>query len=282
MMRRLTRLRGLLPSSLAAWTALVTVFVLGPLVAVLLVSLTRHDYMSFPDTGLTLRWYRALLDRPDLAQAAWQSTWLALAASGLALAMGLPAAWALSRRQAPWVALLRTGLMTPLFVPMVLSGLAILSVYADMGWSDRPSRLLVAHTALTLPYAIRTLSASIAALDPGQLLAARNLGASPWASFMRVALPQLRPGMIAAGAFAFIVSFDNVGLSLFLAGPGANTLPVSLFTYASYNNDPTVAAASVAMVLASLLVVLLVERLVGIRRLARGDGSASFPSRSSA
>lgn len=268
------------PGGLAAWTALVLLFVLGPLAAVLLVSLTRHDYMSFPDTGLTLRWYRALAGRPDLLHAAWQSLWLAAASSTLALAMGLPAAWALSRRRDRWAATLRTGLMTPLFVPMVLSGLAILSVYADLGWSDRASRLLVAHTVLTLPYAVRTLGASIAALDPSQALAARNLGAGPWAGFVHVTLPQLRPGLFAAGAFAFIVSFDNVGLSLFLAGPGSSTLPVALFTYASYNNDPTVAAASIIMVLASLLAVVAVERVTGLQRLLRGGGSSISSLRS--
>jgi len=272
--------RGRRPGGLAVWTALVLLFVLGPLAAVLLVSLTRHDYMSFPDTGLTLRWYRALAGRPDLLHAAWQSLWLAAASSSLALAMGLPAAWALSRRQDRWAALLRTGLMTPLFVPMVLSGLAILSVYADLGWSDRASRLLVAHTVLTLPYAVRTLGASIATLDPSQALAARNLGAGPWAGFVHVTLPQLRPGLFAAGAFAFIVSFDNVGLSLFLAGPGSSTLPVTLFTYASYNNDPTVAAVSVIMVLASLLAVVAVERATGLQRLMRGGGSSISSSRS--
>lgn len=268
------------PGGLAVWTMLVLLFVLGPLAAVLLVSLTRHDYMSFPDTGLTLRWYRALSERPDLLHAAWQSLWLAAASSALALGMGLPAAWALSRRRDRWAAVLRTGLMTPLFVPMVLSGLAILSVYAEMGWSDRSSRLLVAHTVLTLPYAVRTLGASIAALDPGQTLAARNLGAGPWAGFVHVTLPQLRPGLFAAGAFAFIVSFDNVGLSLFLAGPGTSTLPVTLFTYASYNNDPTVAAVSVVMVLASLLAVVAVERATGFQRLMRGGGSSISSYRS--
>lgn len=269
-----------IPSGLGAWTALVLLFVLGPLAAVLLVSLTRHDYMSFPDTGLTLRWYRALPERTDLLHAAWQSLWLAAASSTLALAMGLPAAWALSRSQGRLAAMLRTGLMTPLFVPMVMSGLAILSVYADLGWADRSSRLLVAHTALTLPYAVRTLGASIAALDPSQALAARNLGAGPWAGFVHVTLPQLRPGLFAAGMFAFIVSFDNVGLSLFLAGPGSSTLPVTLFTYASYNNDPTVAAVSIIMVLVSLLVVVAVERATGLQRLMRGSASSISPLRS--
>lgn len=265
---------------LAAWTALTMLFVLGPLVAVLLVSLTRHDYMSFPDTGLTLRWYRKLAERPDLLHAAWQSLWLAASSSVLAVGMGLPAAWALSRRQERWAAMLRTGLMTPLFVPMVLSGLAILSVYADLGWTDRSTRLLVAHAALTLPYAVRTLGASIAALDPSLALAARNLGAGPWAGFVHVTLPQLRPGLAAAGAFAFIVSFDNVGLSLFLAGPGSSTLPVTLFTYASYNNDPTVAAVSMIMVLASLLAVVALERMAGLQRLMRGGGPSFSTLRS--
>lgn len=257
-------------AALAMWTWMVVVLVLGPLVAVLLVSLTRHDYMSFPDTGLSLRWYRAALQRPELMESAWQSLWLASAAAFAAIAMGLPATWSLKRQTGRWAGLVRNMLMTPLFVPMVLGGLALLSAYTNWGWSNRGLRLFLAHACLTLPYAVRTLSASIDKLDPAQALAARNLGAGPWKAFLLVTLPQLGPGLWAAGLFAFIVSFDNVGLSLFLAGPGATTLPVALFARASYDSDPTVAAVSVAMVLASVLAVMLLERVLGLQRLMRG------------
>ena len=265
MMRR-ARLSALV---LPAWTSIVAVFVLGPLFMVLVVSLTTHDYLSLPDEGLSLRWYASLLERRDFGAAALRSLWLAAGSSSIALVLGLAASIALIRNDLPATRMLRTLLMTPLFVPMVLSGLAILSVYSTYGWSDQMSRLFVAHTALTLPYVIRTLSASLASIDVRQELAARNLGAGPWQTFFRVTLPQLGPGLFAGGLFAFIVSFDNVGLSLFLAGPGSSTLPVELFSYASFNSDPVVAAVSVTMVVLSIGTVIVVERLLGLEKLMR-------------
>lgn len=259
-----------LPTLGACWTGLVLLFMLGPFVAVILVSLTTRDYLSLPDQGFTLKWYAALAAQPELARAAAQSLALAGASALAAVALGLPAAWGLAASRARWAGATRTLLMTPLFIPMILSGLAILAMSGAVGWTDRASRLWGAHVALTLPYVVRTLGASLAALDHAQLRAARNLGAAPLAAFWHVVLPQLRPGMAAAFVFAFIVSFDNVGMSLFLTGPGISTLPVSLYTYATYNNDPMVAAASVLMVLVSLLAVVLIERMIGVARLVRG------------
>ncbi len=254
---------------LVLWTALVTLFILGPLVMVLLVSLTPRDYVSLPEGGPSLRWYAAMLARPEFVDAALNSLWLALAAAGSALALGLAAALGIAGRDFAGRGLLLGVLMSPLFVPLILSALAILAVFSSWGWTHQPSRLFVAHTALTLPYVVRTLVASLAALDRRQLLAARNLGAGPWRCFLRVTLPQLGPGLFAAGLFAFIVSFDDVGLSLFLTGTGFSTLPVQLFSYASYNSDPTIAAMSVTMVALSFAAVILVERGFGLQRLMR-------------
>lgn len=254
---------------LSVWTGAVVLFILGPLAMVLLVSLTTRDYVSLPDEGLSLRWYANMLNHGEFVAAALHSLWLALGTAVAAVVLGLAAALGLARSQFRFRNFLRTALMAPLFVPMVLSGLAILTVYAQLGWSHQGSRLFVAHTALTLPYVVRTLTASLAGFDRGQELAARNLGAGPWIAFRLVTLPQLGPGLFAGALFAFIVSFDNVGLSLFLAGTDFSTLPVQLFSYASYNNDPVIAAVSVTMILLSIIVVMLVEKVFGLQRLMR-------------
>jgi len=236
---------------------------------VLAVSLTPHDVLSWPDSGLSMRWYARMLERPAFVEAALNSLMLAAGSAAAAVVLGLAAAWGLDRSDSRLAMAVRNGLMSPLFVPMILSGLAILVAYTHVGWTHQASRLLAAHTALTLPYALRTLSASLQAFDRRQELAARNLGASRWQTLWYITLPQLAPGLFAAGVFAFIVSFDNVGLSLFLTGPSFSTLPVELFSYASYNSDPVVAAVSVTMVLLSIAVVLLVERVFGLGKLMR-------------
>lgn len=255
--------------ALVIWAWAVTAFILGPLLLVLLVSLTPLDYISFPRHTLSLRWYQQVLQRPELLGAALNSLWLALGSMAAAIVLGLPAALSLVRYRFAGREVATGVLMSPLFLPLILSALAILAVYSTWGWANQPSRLFVAHVALTLPYVIRTLMASLAAFDARQELAARNLGASRWQAFIWVTLPQLKPGLFAAAVFAFIVSFDDVGLSLFLTGTGYMTLPVQLFSYASYNSDPTVAAISVVMVGISFLAVVAVERSLGLEKLMR-------------
>lgn len=254
---------------LLLWAAGVTVFILGPLAMVLWVSLTPLDYISFPTHAFSLRWYREALQRPELLAAILTSLWLALAAMCAAMVLGLPAAMAVTRYRFAGRELVLAVLLSPLFLPLILSALAILAVYSTWGWSHQPTRILAAHIALTLPYVLRTLVASLAAFDRHQELAARNLGAGRMQAFWWVTLPQIRPGLFAAAVFAFIVSFDDVGLSLFLTGAGSMTLPVQLFSYASYNSDPTVAAISVLMVALSFIAVMTVERCVGLERMMR-------------
>ncbi|WP_036593118.1 ABC transporter permease [Ottowia thiooxydans] len=254
---------------LRSWTVGVVLFVLGPLVLILAVSLTPKDVLSWPSGEISLRWYARMLERPAFVQSAWNSLVLALGSSAAAVALGLLAALGLDRSPGRFAKGLLNGLMSPLFVPMILSGLAILIAYTQMGWTHQASRLWVAHTALTLPYALRTISASLQSFDRRQELAAQNLGAGQFRTLLYVTLPQLGPGLFAAGLFAFIVSFDNVGLSLFLTGPSFSTLPVELFSYASYNSDPVIAAVSITMVLLSVAAVLLVERVFGLARFMR-------------
>lgn len=255
---------------LKAWTVAVVIFVVAPLVFVGLVSLTPLGHVSLPTTGLSLQWYRKLAANRDLLEAGVNSLLLALGAAATALVLGTTAAVASVRWRFALLQPLRFFATAPLLVPMVMSGLAILIVSSQTGLQNPALRTYVAHGALTLPYVFRTVSASLAGFDPNQELAARNLGAGPVQAFLLVTLPQLTPGMMAGGLFAFIVSFDNVGMSIFLTGAQFKTLPVELFTYASYSNDPMVAAASMAMITVSILGIAAVERFFGIQRLVRG------------
>lgn len=267
--RAVSRRNTLDPTRLLApvWTGLVLLFVLAPFFCLIAVSLTPLDYISLPTGGLSLRWYRALADHPGFLQAGLDSLGVALGAAASALVMGTMAALAIVRYRFPGREFVRVLMLSPLIVPMVMSGLGILVFFSNRGWTDPATRLLVAHCVLTLPYVVRTVSASLASFDLNQELAARNMGASSGKAFLLVAVPQLAPGLLAGAIFAFVVSFDNVGLSIFLTGPQFTTLPVSLFIYATVDNTPVSAALSVVLVAISIVVVAALQRLAGLNRL---------------
>lgn len=255
---------------LAAWTVVTGLFVTLPLVFVLAVSLTPNAYVSLPTDGISFRWYAKIAEHPEFLRSTVNSLLLALGASVAALVMGVSVAVATVRYRFALREPVRLTMASPLFIPMVMSGLAILMASSATGWSDPAMRLFIGHAALTLPYVVRAVSASLAGFDPNQELAARNLGAGPIKAFLLITLPQLGPGVLAGAVFAFIVSFDNVGLSIFLTGATYRTLPVELFAYATNENDPMTAAISVVMILVSLIAVALLERVFGLQKLMGG------------
>lgn len=257
-------------SWLAAWTAAAVFFLLAPLACVVLVSLTPKDYISFPTDGISWKWYAAILSHPGFLQSARNSIGLAFAASATSLLIGVAVSVAMVRYRFKFRGIVQLMTMSPLFIPMVMSGLAILIFTKQLGWDSQIGRIFAGHVVLTLPYVVRTVSASLTGFDPNQELAARNLGASPLKAFLLVTVPQLGPGLFAGTIFAFIVSFDNVGLSIFLTGSQFNTLPVELYSYASYNNDPTSAAVSVLMIVFSIAAIAALEYFFGLQRLMRG------------
>ena len=159
-----------------------------------------------------------------------------------------------------------------------MSGLAILIFFSTYNLGGPAVRLFVAHVALTVPYIIRMVATSMAGFDWNQEMVARNLGASPLRAFIEIVLPQIMPGVIAGGLFALIVSFDDVGISIFLIGASYTTLPVELFAFATYDLTPMVAAAAVAMILFSALSVLAIEWWFGVQRMLSGRADAARPA----
>lgn len=256
-------------SWLTAWTTLVVLFIVAPLVFVLLVSLTPLNHISLPTSSLSLRWYERLTQNTELVIALRNSLVLAIAAAATAVVLGTSAAVASERWRFALLQPLRLFAMSPLFIPTILGGLSLLVFSSQVGLRDQMARNYIAHAALTLPYVFRTVTASLASFDPNQELAARNLGANPLRAFLLVTLPQLGPGVAAGALFAFIVSFDNVGTSIFLTGAQFQTLPVALFNYASYSNDPMVSAASVVMIAVSIIAIAILERFFGLQQIMR-------------
>ncbi|MCC7426003.1 MAG: ABC transporter permease [Alphaproteobacteria bacterium] len=248
----------------------VALFILAPIIVVVVASFSDTPSPEFPPRGLSLRWYAHALAETAFTDSAINSLWLASLATLIATPIALAAAYAIVRIPFPGRDGLQTFLLAPLVVPSIVIGLAVLLAFSGLGVRDVGLRLVGAHVLITFPYMVRTIIASLARIDAVTEEAALTLGASPLRAFWHVTLPLLRPGLIAGMVFAFIVSFDNVSLSLFLASAHTNTLPLAILNYAEYNFDPSVAAVSTMLIAASLAAALLLERLVGLRRVVGG------------
>lgn len=239
-------------------------FMLAPLLIVTVLSFTSSDYLMFPPPGFSLRWYAALAANGPILQALRSSLVLAAVVTAVALLAGFPAALAVARRQAP--AFVAGALSLPLLLPTLVIGLGLLVVLQPLGLLATWPGLALGHLMVVLPFVVRLLAASFSARPPELEDAAATLGAGPWRAFLLVTVPLAATGVIAAGTLSFLLSFDETVISLFLVGPRLTTLPVTLFHYAESRVDPLLAALAVALIAFALVVVLAVDRLVGVTR----------------
>jgi len=241
-------------------------FLLAPLIVVLPISFSGDAYMMFPPTSWSAKWYGAIFADAKMMAAFRTSLLLATVVTVLSLLIALPAAFVLVRIKPPGSALLASLFTAPLLLPTIVLGLAILIVFAAYGLLSTFPGLVVAHLVVTLPYAVRVLSTALATLPIAAEEAAATLGASPLTVFWRVTLPMMRPGLVGATALCFLVSFDEVVLSLFLTGPRLSTLPVEMYHHVEQRADPLVASLSVLLVVLTLAVVLVVDWTAGLAR----------------
>lgn len=251
---------------LRAWVALVLGFLLLPVVVVALASLSSTSYLTVPPKGVTLRWFGAVLGDREYVQAVGVSLVLALVATLGSLTAGVAASYALIRRRVHGGALVSALLNAPLIFPGVVVGVALLQFYALVRMNGTFVGLALAHMVITVPYVVRAVMASLQGIDPEIESAARVLGASGPAAFLTVTLPLIRPGIAAGALFSFIVSFDNVPVSIFLLGAGQMTLPVKIFTAIEYGVDPSVAAISTMLIVVTGLALAGAERWIGFHR----------------
>jgi len=245
--------------------ALLYLFLLAPIVVVLVVSFDNRPYLSFPPQSWSLDSYRQVLQNQSFLKAFHVSLVVGAIAALLSLAAGVGVALAL-RRPARGRDAVQALFMSPLLVPNIVLGVALLLVLSSLGLLDSYLGLVLAHVGITLPYVVRTVSLSLKSVDARCEEAALTLGAPPRVVFWRVTLPLIRPGVIAGGVIAFLISFDEAVISLFVTGTRTSTLPVEVYRYIEYRTDPQVAALSALLIAVSVVVVLLVERLLGLRR----------------
>jgi len=257
---------------LAAWvfTLAAAVFLLAPLVVVMGVSVSENQFIAFPPEGFTLRWYKAVLGDARYLSAAWVSLRLALIVTVLALVVGGAAAIALHRRTLPGSEVLATLFLSPLILPTIIFAIGMLmfwsAVFGPVGFAT----LVLGHLLVCLPYVVRTTLAVLAESDPFLEEAARTMGAGRLQRLWRVVLPQCRPGLAAGAFFAFNISFDEAVLSLFLRRPGLTTLPVQIYGQMEFSPDPSVAAVSSIMIFITVALLVVIDRVLGIRRFSTG------------
>lgn len=238
-----------------------------PALIVIASSVSRTRFLTFPPQGFTLDWYgRAFRSQAFMGSLAL-STELAVAATLLALAIGTPAAYAIDRHRFRGRDLFHAFVMSPMIVPLVVLAIGLLQLVTWLGFGQAFLRLLVGHVVITLPYVVRTMTASLALFDRALEEAAMNLRATPWQVVRRVTLPILLPGLLSAAVFCFVTSFGNITVSVFLARGNQVTLPVQIFTYVEHSYDPILAAVSTLVVVVTLIVIFLVERTVGLERM---------------
>lgn len=258
-----------LAAVIAVLAALALVVLVGPVLVVVVTSFSTSAALRFPPPGLTLRWYGELFDpaRSQVIQAAaLNSVVVALLAAALATALATAAALAIARNPARWARFADGAFMLPLIMPGIAFGLAALMFASWFGFRPSLPLLAVTHAIVITPYVLRTTAAAAAGLDPAWLDASSVLGASPWMTFYRVVLPSIRSGVLAGAFLAFVSSLDNVPVSLFLGSAQTDMLPIRMWGMMENSLDVRVAAISGLLVGFSFIVLLLMDRVVGLTR----------------
>jgi putative spermidine/putrescine transport system permease protein len=243
-------------TSLRIAVALILAATIAPVAVVVVLSFSSAGYLTFPPPAFGVRWYREYLGSRDWLAATWLSVEVAVAVVVVSTALGVLAAVGLARLPAA-ARMLATGLiLSPLIVPVIVVAIALYYAFARFGLVGTPFGLVLAHTCLAVPFVVTSVGASLARLDSRLEMAALGLGATPFGAFRQVTLPLILPGVLAGALFAFIASFDELVVALFLSGANAVTLPRRMWEDLRYALDPTIAAVStltIAMTVAPLL-----------------------------
>jgi putative spermidine/putrescine transport system permease protein len=246
---------------------LMAIVVLAPVVVVIWMSFTPTATFALPLTDFSLRWYREALSYPGFVDAFALSAELAALAAVITIALCFPAAYGLVRYRLRGGGALKAFFTAPLLVSAVVFGIAMLQFVNQLGLYNRLAGLVLAHVVLVVPFAIRSLEVTIRAVPEELEWAAMILGRSRAGTLIRITLPLCTRGLITAFLFCFLLSFSEVTTTIFMTGPGLQTLPVRIYNYMADRIDPTVAAVSALVVLISLAVLLVLNLLGGLRRL---------------
>jgi putative spermidine/putrescine transport system permease protein len=246
--------------------------ILTPLLFVCWLSFFSNEIVTFPPQGYTLRWFAHIFDQNNFVSGFTTSLQVAVVAMIGGLLLGVPASLVLARNRFPGRELLNTLLLLPLVVPGIVAGTAIyvfqieIEIRSGLPLLGSRAGLVLAHIMITIPWTVRLLTVSLAGFDRSIEEAALNLGATPIQAFLKVTLPVIKPGIVAAAVFGFIISFGNLEMTLFLVAPGQTTLPIAILQYLQWRIDPTIAAVSLLQIALIGAGMLITDRYVKLTR----------------
>jgi mannopine transport system permease protein len=238
-------------------------FLVLPTLLVIPISLNDSSHIELPPKGLTLRWYSEFLSDPDWRAATIFSLKIALSTTVASTAVGTMAAIGLVRGNLPGKALLQALSLGPMIVPHVVFGVALYLIFSPLGLTGNFVGFLVAHTVLSVPYVIITVSAALERFDPSLELAALSCGANRTRAFFNVVLPNIAPSVAAAAVFAFLASFDEATVAFFISDTGGKTISRKMFEDIDFNLTPVIASVSTLLVATSLVLMGSIHLLVG-------------------
>ena len=255
-----------------SWTVAVgcVIFLMLPIVITVLASFTSSSVYTLPPPEWSLRWYRTAAERTGLWDAVMLSLNLALVSTAVSLVLGTLAAIAVARGDFRGREALATFTVSPLMMPGLVVGVALLQFFREIGLRDAYWSLFLGHVVITLPFVMRTLLASMAAFDFSLVDAARTLGMSYPRAILRVLIPNLAPAYLTGGLFAFLASMDNYPISIFLTDARNKTLPIKILQYLEEQPDPSLAAISSGLILMACIVLVVASRTVGLNRMIQG------------
>jgi putative spermidine/putrescine transport system permease protein len=247
--------------TLWAIAVLVLGFLILPILVIVPLSFNSGSFLSFPMPGLSLRWYHELLGSERWLSSLRNSVVVACAATLLATVLGTLAALGLQRARFPGSSVVLALLISPMVVPLVVVAVGVYFFYAPFGLTGSLVGLTLAHTALASPFVVITVSATLQGFDTNLSRAAASLGAGPTTAFFRITLPLILPGVVSGALFAFVTSFDEVVVALFLTGPQERTLPRQMFDGIRENISPVIAAAATLLIVLSIALMTVMEAL---------------------
>lgn len=242
-------------------------FLFAPMATLALFSFYQDSYLTFPPKSWTFKWYAWALTRPEFVSSLKQSLLLGLSATAIAVLIGVPATFALVRGRFRGRGAIEALLLSPLMVPTVILGVALLVFFSAL--RVRPSfwTLLIGHVVVITPFVVLNVRVSLLGVPAHVEEAALGLGATPVRVFLRVVLPLIMPGVIAGAILAFLISFDELAMTIFLTSPALVTLPVQIFTYVEWHLDPGIAALSTLLMLFTTALLFVMDRVRGSEHL---------------
>lgn len=248
-------------------TGAVVLFLLTPLAVTVVVSFSSSSIFTLPPPEWSLQWYRRLAGYQGLVPALLLSLQVATVSTAVSLVLGTLCAIGIVRGRFSGREIITAFMVSPLMMPQLVIGVALLQYFRALGVGNPYGSLLVAHVIITMPFVVRTLLGALTLFDFSMVDAARTLGLSHIRAHLKVTVPVLMPAFLTASLFAFLASMDNYPISIFFTDAWTKTLPIQMLQYIEETPDPTIAAISSLLILLTIIVLIVADRLVGLRRL---------------